>query len=283
MAKPGDSPTAAQLRAAVGAQAWPNDLLGGPAWPNGLLGAAAARRGGPPSRVRHSSGRYWRSQEGIGLPYRRRLEAEPLEEPDVHFPRRPEAVVRRFRVLAGPLKPFRFEDVRKRDPQRRGAVDKVPKRRIRQLAALKPPVAAQRHSDVRGKRLLRGIAPVANLREPRRELGPGVIARWHGGNLLSSARPTTASSLSPSPHRQAGKADPALIADAACARYRRGVVPLGFRFDTGAVVVGGVAHRAGCVLLPDALPPRSVLLDVGGVYWSKRSLPSGVPALRAVV
>ncbi len=48
------------------------------------------------------------------------------------------------------------------------------------------------------------------------------------------------------------------------------MLPLGFRFDIDAVIVGGVAHRAGCGLLPLRPSAATVAVVAGGVYRSER-------------
>jgi hypothetical protein len=48
------------------------------------------------------------------------------------------------------------------------------------------------------------------------------------------------------------------------------VLPLGFRFEVAAVILGGVAHRAGCHELPRDLPPDAVGVSVGGVHRAER-------------
>ena len=47
------------------------------------------------------------------------------------------------------------------------------------------------------------------------------------------------------------------------------VLPLGFRFDVDAVIVGGMAHRATCGELPP-LPADSVAVAALGVHRSHR-------------
>ena len=44
------------------------------------------------------------------------------------------------------------------------------------------------------------------------------------------------------------------------------MLPLGFRFDLGAVILDGTAHTADCVVLPVTLPPGAVRLDAGETY-----------------
>jgi hypothetical protein len=48
------------------------------------------------------------------------------------------------------------------------------------------------------------------------------------------------------------------------------VLPLGFRFDVDAVIVGGVAHCQDCVDLPNTLPHDAVLVGVAGTYRAER-------------
>ena len=48
------------------------------------------------------------------------------------------------------------------------------------------------------------------------------------------------------------------------------VPPLGFRFDVDAVLLGGVAHRAECRLLPTLLPAVAISLAEGEVYSAER-------------
>jgi hypothetical protein len=44
------------------------------------------------------------------------------------------------------------------------------------------------------------------------------------------------------------------------------VLPLGFRFDVDAVIVGGVAHCADCPELPRDLPPGAASVSAAGVH-----------------
>jgi hypothetical protein len=44
------------------------------------------------------------------------------------------------------------------------------------------------------------------------------------------------------------------------------VLPLGFRFDVDAVVVGGVAHRRDCDRLQRPLPDDAVSVRAAGVH-----------------
>ncbi len=53
-------------------------------------------------------------------------------------------------------------------------------------------------------------------------------------------------------------------------RYGAVVLPLGFRFDVEAVLVGGVAHRKDCDRLPRALPHDAVSVSPTGVYRAER-------------
>ena len=48
------------------------------------------------------------------------------------------------------------------------------------------------------------------------------------------------------------------------------MLPLGFRFDCDAVILGGVAHRADCDALPRVLPLDAVPVAAAGVYRSGR-------------
>jgi hypothetical protein len=48
------------------------------------------------------------------------------------------------------------------------------------------------------------------------------------------------------------------------------VLPLGFRFDVDAVLVGGVAHRTDCDLLGCPLPDDAVSVGAGGVHRAAR-------------
>jgi hypothetical protein len=53
-------------------------------------------------------------------------------------------------------------------------------------------------------------------------------------------------------------------------RYRAVVLPLGFKFDVDAVLVGGVAHRKDCDRLPRALPHDAVSVSAAGVHRAER-------------
>jgi hypothetical protein len=53
-------------------------------------------------------------------------------------------------------------------------------------------------------------------------------------------------------------------------RYRAVVLPLGFRFDVDAVLVGGVAHRKDCDRLPRALPHDAVSVSAGEAHRAQR-------------
>jgi hypothetical protein len=44
------------------------------------------------------------------------------------------------------------------------------------------------------------------------------------------------------------------------------VLPLGFRFDVDAVIVGGTAHRPGCQLLTDPPSQHCQVINAGAVY-----------------
>ena len=48
------------------------------------------------------------------------------------------------------------------------------------------------------------------------------------------------------------------------------MLPLGFRFDADAVILGGVAHRRDCGQLPGELPGDAVAVTGAGVYRSER-------------
>jgi hypothetical protein len=48
------------------------------------------------------------------------------------------------------------------------------------------------------------------------------------------------------------------------------VLPLGFRFDVDAVLVGGVAHRKDCERLPRALPHDAVSVSAGETHRAQR-------------
>jgi hypothetical protein len=48
------------------------------------------------------------------------------------------------------------------------------------------------------------------------------------------------------------------------------VLPLGFKLEVDAVIVGGVAHRAGCDRLPRTLPPDSVSVSAASVHRAER-------------
>ena len=65
-------------------------------------------------------------------------------------------------------------------------------------------------------------------------------------------------------------------------RYRGRVVPLGFRFDVDAVVIGGVAHRSNCREVADDAAIDAVH-DPRRRGASRRVLPAGVPMLPAAV
>jgi hypothetical protein len=53
-------------------------------------------------------------------------------------------------------------------------------------------------------------------------------------------------------------------------RYGAVVLPLGFRFEVDAVLVGGVAHRRDCDRLPRPLPPDAVSVSAAGVHRADR-------------
>jgi hypothetical protein len=53
-------------------------------------------------------------------------------------------------------------------------------------------------------------------------------------------------------------------------RYRRTVLPLGFRFDVDAVIIAGVAHCADCEELRRDLPQGAVSFSAAGVHWADR-------------
>jgi hypothetical protein len=48
------------------------------------------------------------------------------------------------------------------------------------------------------------------------------------------------------------------------------VLPLGFRFDVDAVVIGGVAHRSDCDQINDALADDAVDVVAGGIHRAER-------------
>jgi len=48
------------------------------------------------------------------------------------------------------------------------------------------------------------------------------------------------------------------------------MLPLGFKFDVDAVLVGGVAHRKDCGHLPRTLPHDAVSVGAAGVHWAQR-------------
>jgi hypothetical protein len=48
------------------------------------------------------------------------------------------------------------------------------------------------------------------------------------------------------------------------------VLPLGFRFDVAAVVIGGVAHRRDCDEIKDASADDTVHVFAGGVHRAER-------------
>lgn len=48
------------------------------------------------------------------------------------------------------------------------------------------------------------------------------------------------------------------------------VLPLGFRFDVDAILLGGVAHRTDCRLLATPLPADALSVAPGDVYRSER-------------
>jgi hypothetical protein len=51
------------------------------------------------------------------------------------------------------------------------------------------------------------------------------------------------------------------------------VLPLGFRFDVDAVLVGGVAHRKDCDRLRCPLPDDAVSVRAAGVHRAQRCPP----------
>jgi hypothetical protein len=53
-------------------------------------------------------------------------------------------------------------------------------------------------------------------------------------------------------------------------RYGAVVLPLGFRFDVEAVLVGGVAHRKDCDRLSRPLPNDEVSVRAAGVHRAAR-------------
>jgi hypothetical protein len=48
------------------------------------------------------------------------------------------------------------------------------------------------------------------------------------------------------------------------------LLPLGFRFDVDAVVVGAVAHRSGCDHVAETSADESINVSAGGVYRAER-------------
>jgi hypothetical protein len=62
-------------------------------------------------------------------------------------------------------------------------------------------------------------------------------------------------------------------------RYRAVVLPLGFRFDVDAVLIGGVAHRKDCEGLQRPLPNDAVSISAAGVHQAQRC-PRGCPKCR---
>jgi hypothetical protein len=48
------------------------------------------------------------------------------------------------------------------------------------------------------------------------------------------------------------------------------VLPLGFRFDVDAVIVGHVAHRADCDRVPRRLPHDAISIPAAGVHRAER-------------
>jgi hypothetical protein len=57
------------------------------------------------------------------------------------------------------------------------------------------------------------------------------------------------------------------------------VLPLGFRFDVDAVLIGGVAHRSGCERIADRSACDAVHVFAGGIHWTERC-PRECPACR---
>jgi hypothetical protein len=53
-------------------------------------------------------------------------------------------------------------------------------------------------------------------------------------------------------------------------QYGDAMDPLGFRFDVDAIIVSGVAHRAGCSLASHAHASTQVEVGSGGVYRADR-------------
>ena len=52
--------------------------------------------------------------------------------------------------------------------------------------------------------------------------------------------------------------------------YRRVVLPLGFRFEVDAVIVGDTAHRHDCPLVPAGVPLADATVAAGATYRSER-------------
>jgi hypothetical protein len=48
------------------------------------------------------------------------------------------------------------------------------------------------------------------------------------------------------------------------------VLPLGFRFDVDAVLIGGVAHRTGCERVANVSTADAFHVLAGGVYRAER-------------
>ena len=58
------------------------------------------------------------------------------------------------------------------------------------------------------------------------------------------------------------------------------MLPLGFRFDVDAVLLGGVAHRADCRLLPTPLPAHALSVASGDGVYRTEHCPQACPVCR---
>ena len=64
------------------------------------------------------------------------------------------------------------------------------------------------------------------------------------------------------------------------------MLPLGFRFDVDAVVIGGVAHRSDCDQINKALADDGVDVFAGGVHraeWCPRVCPKCRPLFETLL
>lgn len=57
------------------------------------------------------------------------------------------------------------------------------------------------------------------------------------------------------------------------------MLPLGFRFDVDAVIIGSIAHRTDCTELPRDLPADAAPVLAGGVHLAERC-PNECPRCR---